>query len=103
MGYDAIVVGGGHNGLVAGFYLARAGLRTVILERRDIVGGACVTEEFAPGLPGVDGRLRPVDAPRVDLARHATGAARHPRRRRPARRSTSSPTARTTTSATTWT
>ena len=47
--YDAIVVGGGHNGLVAGFYLARAGLRTVILERRDIVGGACVTEEFAPG------------------------------------------------------
>ena len=49
MGYDAIVVGGGHNGLVAGFYLARAGLRTLILERRDIVGGACVTEEFAPG------------------------------------------------------
>ena len=49
MGYDAIVVGAGHNGLVAGFYLARAGLRTLILERRDIVGGACVTEEFAPG------------------------------------------------------
>ena len=49
MSYDAIVVGGGHNGLVAGFTLARAGLRTVILERRDIVGGACVTEEFAPG------------------------------------------------------
>jgi phytoene dehydrogenase-like protein len=47
--YDAIVVGGGHNGLVAGFRLARAGMRTVILERRDIVGGACVTEEFAPG------------------------------------------------------
>ena len=47
--YDAIVVGGGHNGLVAGFYLARAGLRTVILERRGFVGGACVTEEFAPG------------------------------------------------------
>ncbi len=54
MSYDAIVVGGGHNGLVAGFYLARAGLRTLILERRDIVGGACVTEEFAPGYPGVD-------------------------------------------------
>lgn len=49
MSYDAIIVGGGHNGLVAGFYLARAGLRTLILERRDIVGGACVTEEFAPG------------------------------------------------------
>jgi phytoene dehydrogenase-like protein len=47
--YDAAIVGGGHNGLVAAFYLARAGLRTVVLERRDIVGGACVTEEFAPG------------------------------------------------------
>jgi phytoene dehydrogenase-like protein len=48
-GFDAIVIGAGHNGLVAGFDLARAGLRTLILERRDIVGGACVTEEFAPG------------------------------------------------------
>ena len=47
--YDAVVVGGGHNGLVAGFYLARAGVKTLILERRDILGGACNTEEFAPG------------------------------------------------------
>ena len=47
--YDAVIVGGGHNGLVAGFYLARAGLRPLILERRDFVGGCCVTEEFAPG------------------------------------------------------
>jgi phytoene dehydrogenase-like protein len=47
--HDAVIVGGGHNGLVAGFYLARAGLRPLILERRDIVGGCCVTEEFAPG------------------------------------------------------
>ena len=47
--WDAVIVGGGHNGLVAAFYLARAGLRTVVLERREIVGGACVTEEFAPG------------------------------------------------------
>ncbi len=47
--YDAAIVGGGHNGLVAAFYLARAGLRTVVLERREIVGGCCVTEEFAPG------------------------------------------------------
>jgi phytoene dehydrogenase-like protein len=47
--WDAVVVGGGHNGLVAGFYLARAGLRTLILERRPFVGGACNTEEFAPG------------------------------------------------------
>ena len=47
--YDVAIIGGGHNGLVAAFYLARAGLRTVVLERRSIVGGACVTEEFAPG------------------------------------------------------
>ncbi len=47
--YEAVIVGGGHNGLVAGFYLARAGIRTLILERREIVGGCCVTEEFAPG------------------------------------------------------
>ena len=47
--YDVAIVGAGHNGLVAAYYLARAGLRPVVLERRDIVGGCCVTEEFAPG------------------------------------------------------
>ncbi|MEA2654361.1 MAG: hypothetical protein QOI37_1588 [Chloroflexota bacterium] len=47
--YDAIVVGGGHNGLVNGAYLAKAGLRTLILERRPIFGGAAITEELHPG------------------------------------------------------
>jgi phytoene dehydrogenase-like protein len=47
--HDAVIIGGGHNGLVAAFYLARAGLKPLVLERREIVGGACVTEEFAPG------------------------------------------------------
>jgi phytoene dehydrogenase-like protein len=47
--YDAIVVGGGHNGLVTAAYLARAGWRVLVLERRYVVGGACVTEETFPG------------------------------------------------------
>src|SRR3981189_3509402 len=47
--YDAIVVGAGHNGLTAAAYLAKAGLRALVLERREIVGGCCVTEEIAPG------------------------------------------------------
>jgi phytoene dehydrogenase-like protein len=47
--YDVAVVGGGHNGLVCAAYLARAGLRTAVLERRDILGGAAVTEEPWPG------------------------------------------------------
>lgn len=45
----AIIVGGGHNGLVCAFYLARAGLAVTICERREVVGGAAVTEEFHPG------------------------------------------------------
>jgi len=47
--FDAIVIGAGHNGLTAAAYLGRAGLRTLVLERREIVGGCCVTEEIAPG------------------------------------------------------
>lgn len=46
---DAIIIGGGHNGLVCAFYLARAGLKVTVLERREVVGGAAVTEEFHPG------------------------------------------------------
>jgi phytoene dehydrogenase-like protein len=47
--YDVIVIGAGHNGLTAASYLGKAGLSTLVLERRDIVGGCCVTEEIAPG------------------------------------------------------
>jgi phytoene dehydrogenase-like protein len=47
--YDAVVIGAGHNGLTAAAYLARGGLSTLVLERRDVVGGCCVTEEIAPG------------------------------------------------------
>jgi phytoene dehydrogenase-like protein len=46
---DAVVIGAGHNGLVCAAYLGMAGLRVRVLERRDVIGGACVTEEFHPG------------------------------------------------------
>jgi phytoene dehydrogenase-like protein len=46
---DIVIVGGGHNGLVCAAYLAKAGLKVTVLERRDVVGGAAVTEEFHPG------------------------------------------------------
>ncbi len=49
MPYDALILGGGHNGLVCACYLARAGLKVRVLERRNVLGGAAVTEEFAPG------------------------------------------------------
>src|SRR5687767_8875389 len=47
--YDAIIVGGGHNGLVTAAYLARAGRKVLVLERRELVGGCSVTEEIWPG------------------------------------------------------
>src|SRR5437764_3471377 len=73
--YDAIVVGGGHNGLVTAAYLARAGMRTVVLERRDVLGGAAVTEEIVPGFKFsvfsyVVSLLRPEIIRDLDLPRH---------------------------------
>lgn len=47
--YDALIIGGGHNGLVCGAYLAKAGLKVLVLERRHLIGGAAVTEEVVPG------------------------------------------------------
>ena len=69
------MVGAGHNGLTAAFYLARAGLRTVVLERREVVGGACVTEEIAPGCRAsttsyIASMLRPEVIRDLGLERH---------------------------------
>lgn len=47
--WDALVIGGGHNGLTAAAYLARGGLSVAVLERRHVIGGAAVTEELVPG------------------------------------------------------
>jgi phytoene dehydrogenase-like protein len=73
--YDAIVVGAGHNGLVTACYLARSGLRVLVLERRSVVGGACVTEEVFPGFKVstaayVNSLFQPDIVRDLDLARH---------------------------------
>jgi phytoene dehydrogenase-like protein len=73
--WDAIVIGAGHNGLTAAAYLARAGLATLVVERRDIVGGCCVTEEIAPGCRAsttsyIASMLRPEVIQDLDLASH---------------------------------
>jgi phytoene dehydrogenase-like protein len=73
--YDAIVIGGGHNGLVNAAYLARAGKKVLVLERRHVLGGAAVTEEIFPGFKFsvcsyVVSLLRPEIIRELDLPRH---------------------------------
>ncbi len=73
--YDAVLIGGGHNGLVAAAYLARAGKKTLVLERRPLLGGAAVTEEVFPGFKFsvfsyVVSLLRPEIIRDLDLPRH---------------------------------
>src|SRR5215217_7811584 len=73
--YDAIIIGGGHNGLTASAYLARAGRSVLVLERRHLVGGAAVTEEVFPGFhfsvfSYVVSLLRPEIIRDLDLPRH---------------------------------
>lgn len=73
--YDAVVIGGGHNGLISAAYLARAGMKTVVLEKRHVLGGAAVTEELFPGFrfsvfSYVVSLLRPEIIRELDLPRH---------------------------------
>jgi phytoene dehydrogenase-like protein len=73
--YDAVVIGGGHNGLVAAAYLARGGLSTLVVERRHVLGGAAVTEEIFPGFrfsvaSYVVSLLRPEIIRELDLPKH---------------------------------
>jgi phytoene dehydrogenase-like protein len=73
--YDLIVIGGGHNGLVTAAYVARTGLQVLVLERREVLGGACVTEELWPGFKVstaayVNSLLRPEIIRDLDLKRH---------------------------------
>src|SRR5436190_2217363 len=73
--YDVVAVGGGHNGLISAAYLARAGLKTVVLERRHVLGGAAVTEEVFPGFrfsvfSYVVSLLRPEIIRELDLPHH---------------------------------
>src|SRR5438045_8218310 len=73
--YDAVIIGGGHNGLVSAAYLARAGMKTLVLEQRHVLGGAAVTEELFPGFrfsvfSYVVSLLRPEIIRELQLPRH---------------------------------
>jgi phytoene dehydrogenase-like protein len=73
--YDAVIIGGGHNGLVSAAYLARAGMKTLVLEQRHVLGGAAVTEEIFPGFrfsvfSYVVSLLRPEIIRELKLPRH---------------------------------
>jgi len=73
--YDAVIIGGGHNGLISAAYLARAGLKTLVLERRHVLGGAAVTEEVYPGFrfsvfSYVVSLLRPEIIRELELPKH---------------------------------
>ena len=73
--YDAIVIGGGHNGLTCAAYLAKAGKKTLVLERRHVLGGAAVTEELHPGFrytvcSYVVSLMRPEVIQELELAKH---------------------------------
>ena len=73
--YDAIVIGGGHNGLVNAAYLAKAGLKTLVLEQRSLVGGAAITEELIPGFKFTTfsyavSLMRPDIVQDLDLVKH---------------------------------
>jgi phytoene dehydrogenase-like protein len=72
---DVVIIGGGHNGLVTAFYLAKAGFKPLVLERRSLTGGAAITEEFYPGfkcstLAHSAGPLRPEIIRDMQLERH---------------------------------
>ena len=73
--YDTVIIGAGHNGLTAAAYLARAGNSTLVLERREIIGGCCVTEAIAPGCRAsttsyIASMLRPEVIRDLKLAEH---------------------------------
>ncbi|MEM6572704.1 MAG: NAD(P)/FAD-dependent oxidoreductase [Pseudomonadota bacterium] len=73
--YDAIIIGGGHNGLTCGAYLSRAGLKTLVLERKHVIGGGAVTEEFSPGFRAstysfIMGHLHPKVVAELELTKY---------------------------------